>query len=173
MTLVFSADLTWYLHYILLWYVHHWNVYDIFLLYTCFIMLGQFLYRIIIVSLFFLLKIGDRRLDGFVVADGTVSCHDDNLRWHWWWQASRSFVLGKIQITCTFTLNCCMLFIYLFILSLIYSLFIYLLPYVLDFIQLIYYMYFTIPWMRMLLSATSTHFKWELMLYCFTLSDFK
>ena len=27
--------------------------------------------------------------------------------------------------------------------------------------------------MCMLLSVTSTHFKWELMLYCFTLSDFK
>ena len=33
--------------------------------------------------------------------------------------------------------------IYLFILSLIYPLFVYLLPYVLDFVQLIYYMYFT------------------------------
>ena len=93
MTLVFSADLT-YLHYILLWYVHHWNLYDIFLLYTCFIMLGQFLYRIIIVSFFFLLKVGDRRLDSFVAADGIVSCHDDNLPCHWWWQTSHSFDLG-------------------------------------------------------------------------------
>ena len=41
--------------------------------------------------IFFLLKVADRRL---VVADGTVSCHGDNLRCHWWWQASRSFVLG-------------------------------------------------------------------------------
>ena len=61
------------------------------------------------------------------------------------------------------------MYIYLFI---HYPLFEYLLPYVLDFVQLIYYMYFTLI-MCMLLSATSTHFKWELMLYCFTLSDFK
>ena len=31
MTLGFSARLTWYLHWILLWYVRHWNEYDIFL----------------------------------------------------------------------------------------------------------------------------------------------
>ena len=62
-------------------------------MYTCFIMLGQFFYHIIIVSFFFLLKVGDRQLDGFVVADGTVSCHDD-LLCHWWWQAWSSFVLG-------------------------------------------------------------------------------
>ena len=29
-------------------------------------------------------KTGDRRLDGFVVAGGTVGCHGDNLRWHRW-----------------------------------------------------------------------------------------
>ena len=78
-------------------------------------------------------------------------------------------------MTCTFTLSCCLsylfiyvfiyIFIYLFIHSLIYPLFVYLQPYVLDFVQLIYYMYFTLI-MCMLLSATCTHFKWELMLYC-------
>ena len=187
MTLVFSANLTWYLHYILLWYVHHWNIYDIFLLYTCFIMLGQFLYRIIIVSFFLLLKVGDRRLDGFVIADGTVSCHDDNLRCHWWWQASRSFVRGAqdralsalfmcyTQITCTFTLNCCMLFIHLFIYSFPYLFFICIFTAIcfrFCAIDLLHVFYYTLI-LCMLLSATSTHFKWELMLYCFTLSDIK
>ena len=33
-----------------------------------------------------------RRLDGFVIADGTVGCHNDNLRCHWWWLASCSFL---------------------------------------------------------------------------------
>ena len=63
-----------------------------FSLNTCFTMLGWVIYRIIIVSFSFLLKIEDRRLDGFVVADGTAGCHNDSLRCHWWWQASRSFL---------------------------------------------------------------------------------
>ena len=59
-----------------------------FSLNTCFTMLGLVLYRIAIVSFSFLLKVADRRLDGFAVA------HNDNLRCHWWWQASRSFLHG-------------------------------------------------------------------------------
>ena len=57
------------------------------------------------------------------------------------------------------------LFIYLFILSLIYPLFVYLLPYVFRFctIDLLHVFYYTLI-MCMLLWATSTHFKWELML---------
>ena len=38
------------------------------------------------------------------------------------------------------------LFICLFISLVIYSLFVYLLPYVLDFVQMLYYLYFAVPW---------------------------
>ena len=71
------------------------EMYIFFYLYTCFMMLGHFLHRITIVSFNFIFTEGRGSSTWrLVVADGTVSCHDDNLWCHLWWQASRSFVLG-------------------------------------------------------------------------------
>ena len=66
---------------VLLWYPHYWNV------------LGNLLYHIITVFLLFKLKTEGRRLDGFVVAGGTVGCHGDNLRCHRWHLGSLTFAV--------------------------------------------------------------------------------
>ena len=80
----------------LLWYPHNWNVEE------------NLLYHIITVFLLFKLKTGDRWLDGFVVAGGTVGCHGDNLRCYRWHLGSltlRSTVFFGLQcsIDMTFT----------------------------------------------------------------------
>ena len=117
------------------------------------------------------------RFDSFVDFGGTVSYYQDTLRFHRWRRGCRfsglSFsVFGvpvlralfkfKTQRSCYSTQRCCMLFMY----WLIYYLFIYLLPYVLALYQCyIRFTYCTLI-MYMMLSATSTHFKWELTSYC-------
>ena len=157
-----------------------------FSLNTCFTMLGWVIYRIIIVSFYFLLKIEDRRLDGFVIAGGTAGCHNDSLRCHWWWQASRFFLRvaqNKVFKCFIYVLNPNNLYIYFKLLHvtylfIIYYPFTYLFFCIFTAVCLILYNWFITCFyctliMCMLLSATSTHFKWELMLHCFTLSDFK
>ena len=181
MTLGFSARLIWYLHWILLWYVHHWNEYDIFLWTLVLLCLDSYLpYHHSIIL--------------FLTEDrGSLTwrlCrrrwHNDNLRCHWWWQASRSFLRvaqNKVFKCFIYVLNPNNLYNYFKLLHvtylfIIYYPFTYLFFCIFTAVCLILYnwiitcFYCTLI-ICMLLSATSTHFKWELMLHCFTLSDFK
>ena len=68
----------------LLWYQHHWNVYDILFI----VLFCSVNFFIVLLQYFFLfkLKVGNCLLDNFFVAGGTVSCHYDTLwrhRWRW------------------------------------------------------------------------------------------
>ena len=154
---VSSAQLTSNYPHNLLWNLHHWNVCDIFVyLYYYPWMTSLSYYSIIFFCHWKQVIVEQTTLSSLVALVSHLS----------------ALFMFRTQISCMFTLE--LLHVsHLFIDLVIYSLFIYLLPYTLRFCTTdILHVFHCTLIMCMLLSATSTHLKWELMLL-FTLSDLK